>query len=182
MTQQTNGSRTSFRAAIAERNALRKAVEASDRARRACQVLVEEIGSDGPANIDDVAMRAAAEIRSLRDLLSHLRAAQEESEHQMHLRVRASYDKTIADTWRLALSKVEAQRDAYQEAAEAAGADYARELAAHGLTIKQKNERIIALEARVASMQESMMMACEEPPTGCQCAGCSYARERGGAQ
>jgi hypothetical protein len=37
------------------------------------------------------------------------------------------------------------------------------------------------LRARIASMQESMMMSCEEPPTGCQCAGCSYAREKGGA-
>lgn len=42
--------------------------------------------------------------------------------------------------------------------------------------------KVEELEARIASMQESMMMACEEPPTGCQCAGCSYARERGGAQ
>jgi len=24
-------------------------------------------------------------------------------------------------------------------------------------------------------------MACENPPTGCDCAGCSYAREKGGA-
>jgi len=37
-----------------------------------------------------------------------------------------------------------------------------------------------ALEARIASMQESMSMACEEPPTNCECAGCSYAREKGG--
>lgn len=42
--------------------------------------------------------------------------------------------------------------------------------------------KVEELEARVASMQDSMSMSCEEPPTGCQCAGCSYARERGGAQ
>lgn len=37
-----------------------------------------------------------------------------------------------------------------------------------------------ALKARVERMTESMSMACEEPRTGCECAGCSYARERGG--
>jgi exosome complex RNA-binding protein Csl4 len=37
-----------------------------------------------------------------------------------------------------------------------------------------------ALKARVERMTESMSMACEEPSTGCECAGCSYARERGG--
>ena len=36
------------------------------------------------------------------------------------------------------------------------------------------------LRERIASMQESMSMACEEPRTGCECAGCSYAREKGG--
>jgi hypothetical protein len=37
-----------------------------------------------------------------------------------------------------------------------------------------------AMKARIASMMESMSMACEEPPTNCECAGCSYAREKGG--
>lgn len=37
-----------------------------------------------------------------------------------------------------------------------------------------------ALKARVASMMESMSMSCEEPPAKCECAGCSYAREKGG--
>lgn len=37
-----------------------------------------------------------------------------------------------------------------------------------------------AMKDRIASMQESMSMACEEPPTNCECAGCSYAREKGG--
>jgi len=38
----------------------------------------------------------------------------------------------------------------------------------------------MTLEARIASMQESMSMACEEPPTNCECAGCSYSREKCG--
>jgi len=40
--------------------------EARHRARRACQVLVAEIGADGPADVDSVAERAAAEIRESR--------------------------------------------------------------------------------------------------------------------
>ncbi len=37
-----------------------------------------------------------------------------------------------------------------------------------------------ALKERIARMMESISMACEEPRTGCECAGCSYAREKGG--
>lgn len=37
-----------------------------------------------------------------------------------------------------------------------------------------------ALKVRVGHMMESMSMACEEPPAGCQCAGCSYSREKAG--
>jgi hypothetical protein len=35
----------------------------------------------------------------------------EESEHQMHLRIRAGYDKTIADAWRAKVVEVERERD-----------------------------------------------------------------------
>jgi hypothetical protein len=38
-----------------------------------------------------------------------------------------------------------------------------------------------ALKERIARMMESMSMACEEPPAGCECAGCMYSRERVGA-
>lgn len=34
-----------------------------------------------------------------------------------------------------------------------------------------------ALKQRVAELEESNSMACEEPPSGCECPGCSYARE-----
>ena len=37
-----------------------------------------------------------------------------------------------------------------------------------------------ALKERIARMMESISMACEEPPSGCQCAGCSYSREKAG--
>jgi hypothetical protein len=37
---------------------------------------------------------------------------QEETEHAMHMRVRAGYDKTIADAWRAKVAEVERERDA----------------------------------------------------------------------
>ncbi len=36
---------------------------------------------------------------------------QEETEHAMHLRIRAGYDKTIADAWRAKVAEVEKERD-----------------------------------------------------------------------
>jgi hypothetical protein len=35
----------------------------------------------------------------------------EETEHAMHLRIRAGYDKTIADSWRAKVAEVERERD-----------------------------------------------------------------------
>lgn len=35
----------------------------------------------------------------------------EESEHAMHLRIRAGYDKAVADSWRAKVSEVERERD-----------------------------------------------------------------------
>ncbi len=35
--------------------------------------------------------------------------------------------------------------------------------------------------ARQPDMFESLSMACENPPEGCDCAGCSYAKEKNGA-
>ena len=90
---------------------MRQLDEVASRARRACQVLVAEIGADGPADVDAAAERAASEIRDLRDQVDDLRTAQEESEHQMHLRIRSGYDKTIADSWRAKVAEVEAERD-----------------------------------------------------------------------
>lgn len=86
--------------------------EARVRSRRACQILIEEVGADGPADVDSVAERAAAEIRDLRNRVTDLRALQEESEHEMHLRIRSGYDKTIADCWRAKVKEVEDQCNA----------------------------------------------------------------------
>jgi len=40
---------------------------------------------------------------------------------------------------------------------------------------------VTRLRREVAQYEESASMACEEPPPSCRCAGCSLARDRGGA-
>lgn len=49
------------------------------------------------------------------ELLNAARAALEEREYDMHLRVRAGYDKTVADCWRAEVTKVTQERDAARE-------------------------------------------------------------------
>jgi hypothetical protein len=79
--------------------------ETKEKARQAAQTLIAEVGADGPTDVDAAAERAAGVIRSLR-------AAQEESEYQMHARIRAGYDRTVADAWRAKVKEVEDQRNA----------------------------------------------------------------------
>lgn len=50
-------------------------------------------------------------VRDLKAEVERLTALTDESEHQMHLRIRAGYDKTVADAWRAALAKMERERD-----------------------------------------------------------------------
>jgi hypothetical protein len=55
--------------------------------------------------------------RGLTNLLDRIDEAlaqpseQEETEHAMHLRIRAGYDKTIADSWRAKVAEIEKERD-----------------------------------------------------------------------
>ena len=41
---------------------------------------------------------------------------------------------------------------------------------------------ILRLRARISELDDSNAMACECPTANCDCAGCSYAREKGGAR
>jgi hypothetical protein len=52
------------------------------------------------------------ELTRLRAEVAELETKLEEREADMHMRVRAEYDKTIADCWREAIGKVETERDA----------------------------------------------------------------------
>ena len=63
---------------------------------------------------DGSAERYAREARHLHARIDAALAAppeQEETEHAMHLRIRAGYDKTIADCWRAKVADVEKERD-----------------------------------------------------------------------
>lgn len=52
---------------------------------------------------------ARAEIASAREQLDRLRSAVDEREGDMHMRIRAGYDKTVADAWRAAVAKRDAE-------------------------------------------------------------------------
>ena len=109
--------------------------ETKENARRASQLLIEHVGSDGPMNVDKVAERAVEYIENLEAELAFIKAEyadadpetltrdalvlqvnalkreREESEHQMHMRIRTGYDTTVADCWKAHCAKIEAQRD-----------------------------------------------------------------------
>jgi chromosome segregation ATPase len=123
-----------FREVIKERD------DARGRARRASQLLIEHVGSDGPMNVDEVAERAVKRVEELeaelafikveytdadpetltRDALilqvNALKREREETEHQMHMRIRRDYDTTVADCWKAHCAKIEAERDKALEA------------------------------------------------------------------
>jgi hypothetical protein len=58
-----------------------------------------------------VAVCAAADTIARIDAALAEPPEQEETEHAMHLRIRAGYDKTIADCWRAKVAEVEKERD-----------------------------------------------------------------------
>ena len=79
----------------------------------------EEPDDDGVYRWDEAARRNIQSIclthnltPTLLDRLSALRERVTEREHAMHMRIRAEYDKTIADCWRVKITDVEAERDA----------------------------------------------------------------------
>ena len=47
--------------------------------------------------------------------------------------------------------------------------------------VHRLNAEVARLRREVTQYEESASMACEEPPPSCRCAGCSIARDRGGA-
>jgi hypothetical protein len=189
--------------------------EARHRARRACQVLVAEIGADGPADVDSVAERAAAEIReSRRDFVRVADAlglvstddtgrigqvarvdevvATARSIESLHAEVevlrgvgcREAKDGEIESgpcgvCLRCAEERGERRAQAEVERLRRL-LDHATQSNPGTSVLVMLMDEAAKLRERIASMQESMSMACEEPPTNCECAGCSYAREKGG--
>jgi len=90
--------------------------EARHRARRACQVLIAEVGAHGPADVDSVAERSAAEIQNLRDEIEGLRAEverlhTERDEAWATLERCVSVQRATAEGWRLKVDELASERD-----------------------------------------------------------------------
>ena len=101
---------------------VRERDEARHRARRACQILIAEVGAHGPADVDSVAERSAAEIQNLRDEIEGLRAEVE------MLRERLEVERTPngAGKWnaeRVLREKAEHERDELKARLDHADAD-----------------------------------------------------------
>jgi hypothetical protein len=120
----------------------------------------------------------------------------EETEHQMHMRIRAGYDAAIADSWRAKVAEVERERDEartevehWKGAAKEHAENHAAAVAAfHDATrlraeiqqarIRAENERDEAL-AENKRLKWDLEMSCEQTPVkGCECRGCYTAWKR----
>jgi hypothetical protein len=93
----------------------------------------------------ETAQKALAHVEAERD---EARAAQEESEHQMHLRIRSGYDKTIADSWRAKVAEVERERDELKARLDHAEAD--AEQAIHNEAFMERQRIVAWIRARLA--------------------------------
>jgi hypothetical protein len=69
------------------------------------------------------------ERNALQAEVERLRVALDEREGDVHLRVRAGYDKAVADAWRAKVAEIERERDDAQAAAKAYKRDFDAELA-----------------------------------------------------
>ena len=81
-------------------------LRATDADPRGTVLMLLRVLGGGLATATDERDEARAEVE-------RLRAALEEREHDMHLRIRAGYDRTIADSWRAEVERaVAAEREA----------------------------------------------------------------------
>ena len=111
----------------------------------------------GDFDVPDEALDAArAEVAALTDQVEALTRKLEERDADVHSRIRAGYDKTVADCWRAKVAEVERERDALRAVMEAAtahlrvidglcGDDY--------LTAERRRPRM-ALDAAIAAAKE----------------------------
>jgi DNA repair exonuclease SbcCD ATPase subunit len=94
----------------------------------------------------------AAEMSRLTKERDEARAALEEREGDMHVRIREGYDRTVADSWRAHCAKIEAERDEARAALEwQAAATKARSESQERLAqeVKEAREEITALRTEL---------------------------------
>ena len=161
----------------------------SDRSDRSAAVLLKE-------KLDEALAEVARREREHEALLETAQKALAHAEHERD-EARAELKKSsddFHDVWE-SRDKVIEERERARQACNAYWHDLSRigslcEQSADEYPLKAV-ERMVrefraviaerdAMKARITSMVESMSMACEEPPTNCACAGCRYAREKGG--
>jgi len=94
---------------------------------------------------------ARAEIASAREQLDRLRSALDEREGDMHMRIRAGYDKTVADTWRAAVAKRDAEIAALRDLAGEA-IETASEAPDGGDQVADYRERLASLNRQVCRL------------------------------
>lgn len=86
--------------------------------------------------------------------------------------------------WTRCVPPTESVGDRFRAAGERAHiADLEREvlrLRAEAEARAEGDAEVTALRARVEALEESAEMACIDPRAGCDCAGCLYARAKGG--
>ena len=71
--------------------------------------------------MDEQSRELLDRVRAVVEERDALRARLEEREADMHARIRAGYDRTVADSWRAKVAQVEAERDALRTLVDAAG-------------------------------------------------------------
>lgn len=117
------------------RSAVADLLDALDDARAYSAQLVDEV---------------VAAVRRLKTDLDETRKALDEREGDMHMRIRAGYDRTIADSWRAKAAETERERDAAR-----AERDLAKAL--HDVAVQQRDAREHAL--RVAERERAEAIA-----------------------
>lgn len=94
--------------------------------------------------------RAESELDAERRMRVEAEAALDERDCDVHARIRAGYDTTVADLWRAKVAEVEAERDALK-----AKLDDPRRVVIHETEVVATKEEIATLKTRLADLSEA---------------------------
>lgn len=99
------------------------------------------------------------EIDSLRKLASEMESSLQEREFDVHIRVRKSYDKTIADAWRAKVAELEADRDRWKRQSD----DWQKRGWEFGRRVDEMKSELEALKAIQSQREEELSKQCVMP-------------------